>query len=166
MSPALRSSSQHVTRPTEPSERDVDHVSDAPATVNQYDMASDRIVAVVRRRRRQFGVEIRRHRMASRAPVAIEHETDLKTRLPNSGKVVLDAESDDGMVAVIGPPVAADFAFVIVKPRMMRIPVMFVIFMAVGVAVTIVVIVALVVMFMAMTVIVFVTLRNDHATGE
>lgn len=64
--------------------------------------------------------------MASRAPIMIEHEADLKARLPRSGKAVFDAESYDGVVAVMSPPVAADFAFVVVKPRMMRIPVVFV----------------------------------------
>jgi hypothetical protein len=105
------------------SEVDVDHVGDAPGMIDEHDVATNHVVAVVRRRGRQFGVEIGGHRVASRAPVMVEYKADLQAWLPVGRKPILNPKPDDWVLAMMFPPVAGDLAFVIVKLWVVGIPV-------------------------------------------
>jgi hypothetical protein len=109
---------------------DANHVRNAPvAAVHQHDMPADDIISKVWWRWRQSAIKVNRNWMQSRAPTGVEHQTGLQTRRPIWRQPVLNAESKNRMRAMFSPPSVHNYVLVIVKRRMLAIPIVVVAFL-------------------------------------
>jgi hypothetical protein len=103
---------------------DVNHVRYAPvAPIYQHNVSAYDVINKVRRWWRQSAIQIGWNFMQSRAPAGIEHESHLQSRFPISRKPVLNSESDNRMLTMLSPPSVHNYAFVIIKCRMLPIPI-------------------------------------------
>jgi hypothetical protein len=95
--------------------------------IHKHNATANYIVAVMRRRRRQLSVEVRRYRMKSRPPIRTEHESCPYVRTPVAP--ILNAEADNGMIAVRTPPRSHNLMLVVVESWVVGVPMMLVMFL-------------------------------------
>ena len=115
----------------EGSEIDVNYVRDSPTAIYQYDVAADDIIVIAAGWGWQLRHQVHRNRVRAVTPIVVEHESDLQTRFPIGREPVFIAEADHRMIVMFFRPAADGFALVIVKLRMLVVPMMLVLFLRV-----------------------------------